>query len=429
MEEAQELSTRRGTLLAVTEQGTHADPANHVTLGIDGSHSAHQDADDVLPSEAAGSVGDAQRLLLWSAEPSDLMVPPTAKSTEDKISVSPPTSPSDALFYSLGDIGLRSAMRPPEFLPQRDWLRHLLLQAIEEAQLLFSSLWEACSCPSLGLPAASCMQHRGDTGFLDPAIAFAAAAPSAPKRRLMPVQRHTTPTDGDAQVIMVTDSKTTKIAEEHQDAHGANEATDNPVGVTKRTRVHAGTETGTRIVPTAREYISATMSWAVRQLDDPHVFPPSPIAIGSAEDDTQVEEEDDALRGAASLIVRRLLRCYAHVYLCHLPLLQQHGAVGHTNRCLKRLMFLAVDAQLLEGSEATLEPVSSLADAWLSHSQLRCSRSSPHTGKGVAESHPEKADTSSPPDDWLVPALHKAEECLGLLDREEYPHFGRNEET
>ncbi|KAL8429879.1 hypothetical protein Efla_004693 [Eimeria flavescens] len=393
--------------------------------------------DDDLDSNI--SLREAQQLLLWSAAPEALEVslsaasageaegsPPAAAAATAAAPAAAASSPSQALLHSLGDAGLRSAMRPPAYLPQQDWLRHLLVQTVEDAQLLFSSLWGECNCPSLGLPRSSCPDTRHQAGALDPIIAFAACSPGAPKRRLArnrgtsssAVDNSNSPTfsasEGEEERNAAAKEKQAAEAEANSEAaEGQKEA---PACEPER---------GKR--PTAREYIAAAMAWAARQLEDPLLFPPSiTTASGASRHAAHAEAAaKDTLRETAKLMVRRLLRCYAHVYLWHLPLLQQHGAVAHANRCLKRLMFLAVDAQLLEKDEQPLEPIRSLADAWL----LRPAEEKEEKEGGEEEKRQTDLEAARDaaehaPDDWLLPALEKAELCLGCIDSEEFPLFG-----
>ncbi|KAL8274266.1 hypothetical protein Esti_001855 [Eimeria stiedai] len=380
---------------------------------------------------------EAQQLLLWSAAPDVLEVPVSAQSTGGeegaKQQVSAAASPSEALLHSLGDEGLRSAMRRPTFLPQREWLRHLLEQAVEDAQLLFSSLWDACTCKSLGLPRTTCPDTQL-ANALDPVIAFAACGPSAPKRRLAggreeaPAEAAGAPAAPDSpHLIQPNDQASPQAAgqpERAQDGVRPEQAEEERAeGEQRRPR------------PTAREYISSTMTWATKQLEQTELFPSSPAAASSSSSTAQRNAEDmqagEKLREVATIMVRRLLRCYAHVYLWHMALLQQHGAVAHANRCLKRLMFLAVDAQLLEGNARPLEPIRSLADAW-----LRCDQSrQEHADMGSGVDQPEsdfkagRGEAEDTPGDWLVPALEKAEVCLRALDEEECPSFGTEQST
>lgn len=371
---------------------------------------------------AGDPLRETQQLLLWSAVPNALGgVPSTTDSTDRGEAATPQAaSPSGALLHGLDDAGLRSAMRPPAFFPQQDWLRHLLLQVIEDAQLLFSSLWEGCACTTLGLPRKTCSSSPS-AGVLDPVIAFAACGPSAPKRRLGGGGSKGQPIEAKTNAVFFPGIEANSPRDlERQQPSGDSQAAEEQ-------QQQDATETETNIEevnpPTAREYISAAMSWATRQLEDPHLFPQSPKAAHSGVFAASGgDKQEETLRSVASLMVRRLLRCYAHVYLWHLHLLQQHGAVGHANRCLKRLIFLAVDAQLLDGNDGSLEPIRSLADAWLRQASTA---HTPEDGQVPAASPAaEEAESAPPPDDWLVPALEKAEQCLGVLDQEEYPFFG-----
>lgn len=409
------LSPQRSILLPLLIQ----EPGNAAERNLEVPTSAPEHAYQA-PDEEVSS-GDpnreTQQLFFWSAAPSLLGVSSVANRDGEGATTSQAASPSDALLHSLGDGGLRSAMRPPAFLPQHDWLRHLLLHSIEDAQLLFSSLWDECTCSTLGLPTKTYPDNQS-AGALDPVIAFAACAPSAPKRRLSR-RGNVAHVEAD-EANPVSAGSQRDLPEDHENGGGQGvEAQDRSAEI-----VDPNGNGRAPTAPTAREYISAVMSWATRQLDDPHLFPPSPTTARSVEPDLGVDNPDEALVPIASLMVRRLLRCYAHVYLWHLPLLQQHGAVAHANRCLKRLLFLAEDAQLLNGNEGPVEPIRTLADAWLRYDQT-------HTSEGAAtaayQASPDAAAGSAgepTPDDWLIPALHKAEECLGPLDSEEYPFFG-----
>ncbi|KAL8445432.1 hypothetical protein Emag_005118 [Eimeria magna] len=380
---------------------------------------------------------EAQQLFMWSAAPDVLEVSVSAQSAGGaegaRSQAAAAASPSEALLHSLGDEGLRSAMRPPAFLPQREWLRHLLEQAVEDAQLLFSSLWDECTCKSLGLPRTTCPDtHLANA--LDPVIAFAACGPSAPKRRLArgraeePAAAAEAPATSDSPHAIQPDNQASPQAagqpDVAQDGVRPEQAGEERAeGEQRRSR------------PTAREYISSAMSWATKQLEDPTLFPSSPAAAlpssSAAQRDAEAIEAGEKLRETATIMVRRLLRCYAHVYLWHMALLQQHGAVAHANRCLKRLMFLAVDAQLLEGNARPLEPIRSLADAWLRYDQSRQEQTDKGGGVDLPESDLEagRGEVEETPDDWLVPALEKAELCLGALDEEECPSFGTEQCT
>lgn len=365
---------------------------------------------------------ETQQLFLWSAAPNVLGVNSVAGSAGgDPRRQAKAASPSEALLHSLGDGGLRSAMRPPGFLSQSDWLRHQLLQAIEDAQLLFSSLWDECTCSTLGLPSKTCPSNQS-VDVLDPAIAFAACTPGAPKRRL---QRGEAPPEANAANAAAFHgaqaSRPREVQSEFEN-EGHRAETEHQGAGEEETNRKAPTP------PTARQYISAAMSWATRQLEDPRLFPPSPTSGQSGGAELLTENDNgEALRSVASLMARRLLRCYAHIYLWHLPLLQQHGAVAHANRCLKRLMFLAVDAQLLDGNEGPLEPIRSLADAWLQEDQTQASDSTAQDAQMQPHALGAQQSDEAAPDDWLVPALVKAEKCLGVLDKEEYPFFGAEE--
>lgn len=383
-------------------------------------------------SQASGidtQMDESQQLFLWSAAPEALGPPSAADSAGVDATQQPASSPSDALKHSLGDLGLRSAMRPPAFCSQEDWLRHLLLQAVEDAQLLFSSLWEECSCSTLGLPLKPCKDEQPAADSLDPAIAFAACAPSAPKRRLARGDGGSTAAPAADGVNATPSPITREVFPRPSTQVLSPSSAQHHAETTNSMAADSQTKDATRpppAKPTAREYISAAMSWATKQLEDPRLFPSSPTALGSGAPEVNAESnnsEYSSLRAVASLMVRRLLRCYAHVYLRHLQLLQQHGAVGHANRCLKRLVFLAVDAQLLDGDEGPLQPIRPLADGWLRRSPAANpsgakNQQDPMQQLDAAAAEPETAD------DWLLPALNKAEQCLGVLDAEEFPSFG-----
>lgn len=412
------LGSQRITLLPLPVQEPNQGAERNHEVSASAPEHGYQAPDG---EESSGDpIRETQQLFFWSAAPCLLGVSSAADRTGEGGETPPAASPSDALLHSLGDGGLRSAMRPPAFLPQHDWLRHLLLQAIEDAQLLFSSMWDDCTCGTLRLPSKTCRDSQS-ADALDPVIAFAACAPSAPKRRLSG-RVNAVPLEAE-EVNSVSVGSQRDLPEE-DDGGQSVEAHDRAAGEVDTNK----DATEAPAAPTAREYISAVMSWATRQLDDPHLFPPSPRSASLVEPRPRMDNPDDALVPIASLIVRRLLRCYAHVYLWHLPLLQQHGAVAHANRCLKRLMFLAVDAQLLNKNDGPLEPIRTLADVWLGEDQT-------HTSNGAVTTYQTSPDaTNSPagdptPDDWLVPALHKAEECLGVLDREEYPFFGAEKKS
>lgn len=407
-------SSQRNTVLPLPIQESGQAAELNLEVPTSAPEHAYQAPDEEVTS--GNHILETQQLFFWSAAPSLLGASSVANGSGEGAATPQAVSPSDALLHSLGDGGLRSAMRPPPFLPQHDWLRHLLLQAIEDAQLLFSSLWDECTCNTLGLPKKAFGDNQS-AGALDPVIAFAACTPSAPKRRLSK-RGIAAPLEADGANSLNAGSQR-ELPPDHENEGGQDIEAQNGAAEEVDSNKN-GREAPSP--PTAREYISAVMSWATRKLDDPHLFPLSPTA-SSIEPDSTEDNPDDALIPIASLIVRRLLRCYAHIYLWHLPLLQQHGAVAHANRCLKRLLFLAVDAQLLNGNEGPLEPIRTLADAWLQHDQT-------HTSEGAATAYQTSPDAAPDPaagptkDDWLVPALHKAEECLGVLDREEYPFFG-----
>lgn len=401
-------------------QDTEGDPADNDLSGY-----AYSAPDEELGSGA--SMREAQQLFLWSANPTVLRVPSAADSSGGIEGTPRAASPSDALMHSLGDADLRSAMRPPAFLPQQDWLRHLILQSIEDAQLLFSSLWEDCTCSTVGLPRTSCSENQL-SGVLDPVIAFCAGASSAPKRRLGRGGNEEPPNtdeskDDSSYGIVPNGPKEWPSTHRIEIGHNSE--------INERGSGKPDSDPNVQAVqlpPTAREYISAAMSWATRQLHDPNLFPSSRTAVPSGEGNSEAQNNpDEALMSVASLMVRRLLRCYAHVYLWHLPLLQQHGAVGHANRCLKHLLFLAADAQLLDRNEGALEPIRSLADAWLHYDQTHASQGTPPKGQMAPAAAAPQLVGDELPDDWFVPALEKAEGCLGVLDREEYPLFGARE--
>ncbi|KAL8449626.1 hypothetical protein Emed_002881 [Eimeria media] len=372
---------------------------------------------------------EAQQLFMWSAAPDVLEVSVSAQSVGGpegaRSQAAAASSPSEALLHSLGDEGLRSAMRPPAFLPQREWLRHLLEQAVEDAQLLFSSLWDECTCKSLGLPRTTCPDTQL-ANALDPVIAFAACGPSAPKRRLAR-GRADEPAEAAAEEAPAASDSPHAIERNNQASpHAVGQPDASQGGLRpEQTGEERAEEERRPARPTAREYISSAMSWATKQLENPELFPSSPAAASSSSSTAQQNAEEiqagEKLRQTATIMVRRLLRCYAHVYLWHMALLQQHGAVAHANRCLKRLMFLAVDAQLLEGNARPLEPIRSLADAWLRYDQSRQAHADGEAGADLEAGRGEAEET---PDDWLVPALEKAEVCLGALDEEECPSFG-----
>lgn len=407
------LGSQRTTLLPLPVQEPNQGAERTLEVSSSAPEHGYQAPDE--EESTSDPIRETQQLFFWSAAPCLLGISSAADRTGEGGETPPAASPSDALLHSLGDGGLRSAMRPPAFLPQHDWLRHLLLQAIEDAQLLFSSMWDECTCSSLRLPSKTCRDYQS-ADALDPVIAFAACAPSAPKRRLSG-RVNAVPLEAD-EVNSVSVGSQRDLPEEDEGGQGV-EAHDRAAEEVDTNK--DGTQAPA--APTAREYISAVMSWATRQLDDPHLFPPSPRSAHLVDPGSRIDNSDDALVPIASLIVRRLLRCYAHVYLWHLPLLQQHGAVAHANRCLKRLMFLAVDAQLLNKNDGPLEPIRTLADVWLRQDQTRTSKGAETAYQASRDA--TKAPAGDPtPDDWLVPALHKAEECLGVLDREEYPFFG-----
>ncbi|CDI74438.1 hypothetical protein, conserved [Eimeria praecox] len=438
--------------------------------------------DTLKPPGAA--LGETQRLLLWSASPSLLEAKGTSNcSAETAEGEAGPTSPSAALLHSLGDEGLRSALQPPGLLPAADWLRYLLLQAIEDAQLLFSSLWDECACSAMGLPHdTSNSEHKidekkeyGDSNppytaaaanALDPLIAFAIAPEkSAPHRRLS-----RSPAPATAAEATITGEK--EEVREGSAAEGAGVSRQARVKISTCTNTEAETgydrdpntkreeETETNQTanvieeaakspkrsspPTAREYISATMSWALKQLESPRLFPPSPTAAAEAtaaaedgaaspekgaRDQTEASgsrqdnDEEEELRATAALVVRRLLRCYAHIYLYHLPLLLQHDAVASANHCLKKLMFLAVDGGLVERGG----PLQTLETAWLgpkqSDPQPR-NTETPQAERDRDPNDPRITHASQAEAQWLLPALHKAEQCLGALETEELPSFG-----
>ncbi|KAL8431013.1 hypothetical protein ACSSS7_005566 [Eimeria intestinalis] len=382
---------------------------------------------------------EAQQLFVWSATPDVLEVSVSARSTDgpagDRSQAAVAAPPSEALLHSLGDEGLRSAMRPPPFLPQREWLRHLLEQAVEDAQLLFSSVWDECTCKSLGLPKTTCPDTRL-ANALDPVIAFAACGPSAPKRRLARGRGEAPPADAPGNSAAPDSShgiEPNYQASPH--AAGQPEVSQEGAGPEQAGEERADGEQR-RPRPTAREYISSAMSWATKQLESPELLPSSPAAAASAGSSTAQRIADDVeagekLREVATVMVRRLLRCYAHVYLWHMALLQQYGAVAHANRCLKRLMFLAVDSQLLDGNAPPLEPIRSLADAWLRYDQSRQEHGDSEGGVNPPESDLEagRGEAEDTPDEWLVPALEKAEICLGALDEEDCPSFGTEQCT
>lgn len=400
--------------LPVQEPGGAAERSLEVQIGA--PEHAYQAPDEEVSSGEPNR--ETQQLFFWSAAPSLLGAPSATNTDGEGEATSQPASPSDALLHSLGDGGLRSAMRPPAFLPQHDWLRHLLVHSIEDAQLLFSSLWDQCTCSTLGLPSKT-YQDNPSAAALDPVIAFAACAPSAPKRRLSRRGNEAHADADEANPVPASSKWDLPDDQEHGEGGQDVEAQDRPAAA-----VESDGNGRARTPPTAREYISAVMSWATRQLDDQHLFPPSPTTAGSLQSGLRADNSDEALVPVASLIVRRLLRCYAHVYLWHLPLLQHHGAVAHANRCLKRLLFLAEDAQLLHGNEGPIEPLRSLADAWLRHEPPQTSE---HPAAAAIQASTDAAAGSAGEptnEDWLLPALHKAELCLGPLDNEEYPFFG-----
>ncbi|CDJ60585.1 hypothetical protein, conserved [Eimeria maxima] len=448
--------------------------------------------------EASSSFEETQRLLLWSASPSLLAAKGTSSPSVPVTTGGSPASPSAALLHSLGDEGLRSALHPPGIVATADWLRYLLFQAVEDAQLLFSSLLDECECSALGLPEDT--RNAGNEGnekqtdrntnfpqtptaaathVLDPPIAFAVAPEkSAPHRRLNRSETAASPSvrpaaepaeaaatagenDEGREGCAATGAAVPGSLMESEESSTCTEINKAGTGDTETnskrdeeaetkdsaTNIEQAGADNAQAPPTAREYISTTMSWAFKQLESPRLFPFSPTATaaeaeaGAAEDaarrqppitganqDKNEEEEEKELRQTAALIVRRLLRCYAHIYLYHLPLLQQYDAVASANHCLKKLMFLSVDGGLIERGG----PLKSLERAWLDAAQpeasLRCTdtKDTPQTAGHRETNDQRTARAAHAEAQWLLPALQNAELCLGAIEGEEFPTTGRN---
>jgi len=100
----------------------------------------------------------------------------------------------------------------------------------------------------------------------------------------------------------------------------------------------------TPIALTAPQYMRVLVDWAYNKLEDKALIP------------TDGSPMPEHLKSTMSLILRRLFRVYAHVYIHHFEPIEESGCEAHLNCNFKHFLFFVLEFKLV-----TLEEMLPLA--------------------------------------------------------------------